>query len=485
MKIKLLIILLVLIGMGLKSLAAQEVDYSAIHEFPDYSDEILNDSFIKRKELKEINNGFDFQPYFFANEHDWEDVLNGVYDENGVAIRKTDSIYFPTTIIRTALTSYYKYDKTGLLKAKEIFLIQMNWLKNNFYKINNNYGFWVFSHRSKPYDLDPGWVSAMSQGMGLGACLMAYNLTGDEEYLKIIDLALKAFYVPVENGGFKRDFNNGLWFEEYPTEVPTYTLNGFIFSIAGLYNFYENTGSKKAKEMFDNASRTLSENLDSFLGNFTSYYSHKISYNYAKDNYHKIHIIQLAWMYVVTGDSRFYNYAKKFLELHVNRVNLSGSLNFRKISSITSNNCINCEEYGTNNLFDDRWSWGKFWSSYKNPELVIKLDKEKIIKSIVLYGVNLESLRFGVEVYDFDNNLVQKNKATANLGNIDYITTGGYQTYIRKIELENPIKSSLLKLNFLGTNRKKVLALRELQLEVSMDAEMDEIISWIETKVRK
>src|SRR5690606_12085409 len=189
---KFLIILIFLIG-GLMPLAAQEVDYSTIHEFPVYSDEILNYSFIGDKGLKEINKDFGFKPYFFANEHDWGDIVNGAFDENGVTIRRTDSIYFPTTIIRTALTSYYKYDETGLEKAKEIFLIQMNWLKNNFHKINNDYGFWVFSNRSESYDLNPGWVSAMSQGMGVGACLMAYNLTRDEEYLKIIDLALKAF----------------------------------------------------------------------------------------------------------------------------------------------------------------------------------------------------------------------------------------------------------------------------------------------------
>lgn len=481
MKVKLLLNTIFLI-LGFAPLIAQKADYSTIHNFPEYSNEKLNISFTDDIEWKNKSNIPHFKPYFFASANGWRHVLNGAYDEHGVTIRKKDSVYFPTSIMRTALTSYYKYESSGLIEAKEIFLKQALWLKDNFHTVDNNYGFWVFTNPSEAYELDPGWVSAMSQGMGVGVCLMAFNLTGDREFLKIVDLALKGFYVPVENGGFNREFNNGLWFEEYPTKIPSYTLNGFLFSIAGLYNFYENTGSDRAKALFENAAHTLSNNLEGYLGNFTSYYSHKNIFQYAKDSYHLIHINQLAWLYTVTGNVKFYDYSKKFLELHMNNLYFDPELNFKKITNISSNNCINCEEYGADNLFDDKWSWGKFWSSYKSPELLITLDKEKVIKSLILYGVNIKSVLFGISIYDKNDNLLQRIDATSSLGNIDYKETGGNETFIRKIKLSNPVETSYLKLKFSGTDRKNVLGLRELQLEVSMDSEMEEILNWINAK---
>lgn len=450
--------------------------------FPEYDDDIFETSFID-EQLKKNLLSDEFTPYFFANENDWKDVLESTYDENGIVIRKSDSVYFPTLIIRTALTSYYQYAKTGEKKAEEIFLAHSEWLKDNLYIIGEKYGFWVFTNYSESYKLKPGWTSAMSQGMGVGVCLMAYRLTKDNEYLNVVDLALKGFYVPIEYGGFKRDFNGGLWFEEYPTKTPSYTLNGFIFGIAGLYNFYQNSNNKQIKDLFDESQNTLLKNLEAFKGSFTSYYSKKRPFYFAKDSYHKIHILQLAWMHEVTEEEKYLELSKSFLDVHINNVALNKGLRFKKIKSIKANNCINCEEFGVDHLADDKWSWGGYWSSYKNPELYIDFGKKRKVKSIILYGINVRSVLFEMEVCDiFTDELIETIPYGKTLENISYITTGNYETYIRKIELSEEVDIEGIKIKFKGTDRKKVLALREIQCEISMDEEFEIIQNWIMAK---
>src|SRR5690606_6742152 len=127
------------------------------------------------------------------------------------------------------------------------------------------------------------------------------------------------------------------WFEEYPAAMPSYTLKRFIFGIAGVYNFYENSNNLHIKYLFDESSTTLLNNLASFNCHFTSYYTKKRPYYFAKDSYHKIHILQLAWMYKVTGEEKYLERSKSFLEIHINKLTLSKDLRFKKIKSITAN----------------------------------------------------------------------------------------------------------------------------------------------------
>ena len=463
----------------------QKMQYDSIFEYPVFEHEIFEQTFISNN-LKRSLLSDDFSPYFFASVGDWKDILEYDYDKNGVVTRGQDSIYFPTRIIRTALTAYYQYSATGEESAKKIFINNAEWLKDNLHKVDNKYGFWVFTNYAESYGLKPGWVSAMSQGMGLGVCLMAYRLTQNEEYLRVCDLALKGYYVPIEYGGFKQTFNGGLWFEEYPTKTPTYTLNGFLFSMAGLYNYLEHSNDKKIKKIFDQAAETLSDNLEMYLGDFTSYYSFVLPNHFAKDNYHKIHIMQLAWMYKVTGEEKFLKIAKSFLDIHINKIIFNKDLQFNKIKSISTNNCINCEEHGPENMIDGNWSWGNYWSSYKNPEIRVDFGEKRNVKSIILHGLNLQSISFEMEICDIvTDKLIETIPLGNRLAGINYIATGSYETYIRKIKLKETTNVEGLIIKFKGADRKKVLALRDLQFEIDMSEEMQQILSWIDKRLKK
>ena len=49
------------------------------------------------------------------------------------------------------------------------------------------------------------------------------------------------------------------FYEEYPTTKGNYTLNGFMFTLVGLYDYYKVTGNELAKELYDDGIETLKE----------------------------------------------------------------------------------------------------------------------------------------------------------------------------------------------------------------------------------
>ena len=91
----------------------------------------------------------------------------------------------PVTISQYAMRYLKQYIETGDEKYKKLFLNCSDWLVENA-EIKGNYSVWVYSSKiTYPnFTLEPPWVSGMAQGLGIEVLAHAYNLTGDEKYLK-------------------------------------------------------------------------------------------------------------------------------------------------------------------------------------------------------------------------------------------------------------------------------------------------------------
>ncbi|CAH8629672.1 unnamed protein product [Schistosoma guineensis] len=88
--------------------------------------------------------------------------------------------------------------------------------------------------------LKPGWYSAMGQGQAISLLVRTYNYTGNPLYLEACHRALDLFSVNINHGGIRSYFLNQsdlVWFEEYPFDPPIHILNGFIYSLIGLYDY--------------------------------------------------------------------------------------------------------------------------------------------------------------------------------------------------------------------------------------------------------
>ncbi|GLH02048.1 D-glucuronyl C5-epimerase [Gryllus bimaculatus] len=87
-------------------------------------------------------------------------------------------------------------------------------------------------------DLEPGWYSAMGQGHAISVLARAYHHSGgDAQYLRAALAGLRPFRVASADGGVLATFLGKFpWYEEYPTRPASFVLNGFIYSLLGLYD---------------------------------------------------------------------------------------------------------------------------------------------------------------------------------------------------------------------------------------------------------
>jgi hypothetical protein len=68
-------------------------------------------------------------------------------------------------------------------------------------------------------------------------------------FTRLVEMIYPSLFVPVKDGGVFRKLENGdPWIEEYAAKKPDMTLNGFIFCLVGLYEYYHFSNRKPETE---------------------------------------------------------------------------------------------------------------------------------------------------------------------------------------------------------------------------------------------
>ncbi|XP_012552772.1 D-glucuronyl C5-epimerase [Bombyx mandarina] len=170
-------------------------------------------------------------------------------------------------------------------------------------------------------DLAPGWYSAMSQGHAISVLARAYSRSGDVTYLQAARRALYVLDVPSHAGGVKALWmDKFVWYEEYPTKPPLFVLNGFIYTLLGLYDLHVIEGENSmslAKKMFDDGMTSLKTLLPLFDTGSGSFYDLRhftlgVSPNIARWDYHATHVNQLYLLAGLDDDPILLNTAKRW-----------------------------------------------------------------------------------------------------------------------------------------------------------------------------
>lgn len=224
--------------------------------------------------------------------------------------------YNPIAIAQYGLGHYNIYKKT---KAKENFDIakkQADWLVNHLEKNRKGVDMWMHHFDWEYRDvLKAPWYSALAQGQGISLLVRLYEETKEEKYLRSADKAFISFEREVNDGGvIYTDRQGNIWPEETIVDPPTHILNGFMWALWGIYDYYLVSRKENAKIIFNKAIKTLEDNLNKYDTGYWSLYEQsgtKLKM-LASPFYHSLHVIQLKIMYELTGKDLFRDCAKRW-----------------------------------------------------------------------------------------------------------------------------------------------------------------------------
>lgn len=238
---------------------------------------------------------------------------SGNFDEDGIPLYQ--DYYHPIVISQYAFGLYELIFKNNFSDVNLIkkFLKQADWLVNNSVKVNGKIT-WLVNKKILDYGLDKPFSSGLAQGEAISVLLRAYSINNNQIYFDCAEKALQIFEMDVKDGGIKNVFKNNPIYEEYPSPKPNFVLNGFIFSLFGLYDFILFNKNSKATELFEQGIKTL-ENLLSLFD--TGYWSQYNLFFYpekylASAKYHIIHIEQLKALNILTDKKIFLEYSNKW-----------------------------------------------------------------------------------------------------------------------------------------------------------------------------
>ncbi len=265
----------------------------------------------------------------FAAKADYE----GPHDSAGIPLLnyhgRIGLQYNPIAISQWGLGSYNKTQHPGNELSRRRFLKASDWLCANLQQ--NSHGIWVWNHN---FDweyrdcLKAPWYSGLAQGQGISLLVRAHQETACLKYIEAAERAFASFLKSTDEGGVTfRDDDAGVWFEEYIVGPPTHILNGFMWAMWGVYDFFLSTGSEAAKTLFEEAVQTLLKNLHRYDLGFWSLYeqSGTVLPMIASAFYHRLHIVQLRITHRLTGEPVLAALADKWEAYGHKRTNRTGA----------------------------------------------------------------------------------------------------------------------------------------------------------------
>lgn len=242
-------------------------------------------------------------------------VDNDKLFNNSPIVGKKDAYgihYTPVTIAQFGLSLYSSHLQKPNPKYYNLFISQADWHVNNISATSDGGGVWLHNFEFPIYNLHKPWISAMAQGQGISLVLRAYQATKNSKYLDAACRAYQSLNSEVITGGVStRDHLGNLWLEEYPTDPPSHVLNGFIFAIWGVLDFYRATNDINAGIMYKECIKTLRDNIKKYEGVFWSKYDIHTRENISL-SYHMIHVMQLQVLAQLTNDSILIETARRW-----------------------------------------------------------------------------------------------------------------------------------------------------------------------------
>ncbi len=230
-------------------------------------------------------------------------VHSAPLDDSGVPLARGQGgelFYHPTMICQRALGCYDSYLVTGRTSEKERFLQLSGWL----IRTQDRHGGWPcfrigepVVYRGRALGVPAEWVratspySGMTQGQAVSVLARASMLEPGSAALTTAQRASRLLRTSRSDEGVVSFESGGPIIEEATATRPCGILNGWIFGMFGLWDYWLRTGEDGALHFFRSNYSNLLRNLPRYDIGWWSLYD--FAGHIAKPYYHWLHVCQL------------------------------------------------------------------------------------------------------------------------------------------------------------------------------------------------
>lgn len=222
---------------------------------------------------------------------------------NSIPLSTVDSgeiIEFSIEIFQYGLGAYDLYllnDDSSMLEKVRIVA---DWAVSNQLEDGS---YITFAHQDPEHPF-----SSMAQGEAASLLIRAYEVFKTENYLIAAKKALDYMLIPLEQGGTTKYDGDDIYL--YEGTADPLILNGWIFSLWGLWDYCKVVEDEKLQVILDKTISSLERSLPRFDIGYWSMYEDGM--RICSPFYHGLHVAQLDVMYELTGIFAFKEYADKW-----------------------------------------------------------------------------------------------------------------------------------------------------------------------------
>ncbi len=132
------------------------------------------------------------------------------------------------------------------------FLGQVEWLVTHGVRRKDDAIVWpyTFDWQEGHCTLRAPWISAMAQGLAMSALIRGYRITRRAQLLDLCYGAVRVFEEDIREGGVRTLESGHALYEEYPAYPLPRVLDGFLFSLLGLYDLSVETKDQRIRQLF-------------------------------------------------------------------------------------------------------------------------------------------------------------------------------------------------------------------------------------------
>lgn len=238
------------------------------------------------------------------------------FDANGVAMknyRTRGTQYNPLFVAWWGLFNLERHLRLKEDRWLQPFFSQVAWLKANAVERPGGSVVWpcYFEWQEGLCTLKSPWISAMYQGVVISALVRAYRLAGDKELLDLCVKATRVFSLSIDEGGVRTCEQGRVLYEEYPAYPLPRVLDGFLFSLLGLYDLAVQTNAADVRGLFQDGIEGLKQTLA--FWDYRRKWSWYGSHGYlCPPHYHALNGLLLGILGRLTGDGTLTDCANRW-----------------------------------------------------------------------------------------------------------------------------------------------------------------------------